>query len=170
MKRLFRFFAPAALVLFAPAALAQGHLGPPPGGPGGHGGPGGPGEMGHYLMLLHNLSLTAAQQDSLRSLVDAQRSQVGPLLDALRTGHDNLNAKLYAAGSGPSLSELTSETSQLSQLHAQIDLSELQTLLKIRALLTSDQLSQLSSLHHQLESLRQQTDALLKPPSATPAP
>jgi Spy/CpxP family protein refolding chaperone len=174
MTRFFRFFVPATLLVtlaaFAPSALAQGHMGPPPGGPDGHGGPGGPGEIGHYLMLLHNLNLTSAQQDSVRSLTEAQRTQMATLFDELRTRHDGLSAKLYATGSTPSLSDLTSETAQLAQIHAQIDLSELQTVLKIRALLTSDQLSQLSSLHSQLESLRQQTDALLKPASSTSTP
>jgi Spy/CpxP family protein refolding chaperone len=177
MTRFFRFFVPATLLLtlgaFAPAALAQGHMGPPPGGPDGHGGPGGPGgpgEMGHYMMLLHNLNLTTAQQDQVHSLMEAQRTQMGPLFEDLRTGHESLNAKLYATGSTPSLSDLTAEASQLSQIHAQIDLSELQTVLKIRALLTSTQLSQLSSLHSQLESLRQQTDALLKPSASNTTP
>ncbi len=168
MKRCFRSI-PAALLFLAPAAFAQDHMGPPPGGHGGHGDHGGPGETGHYLMLLHNLNLTGAQQDSVRGLIEAQHTQASSLLDELRTRHDTLNARLYTTGSAPSLGELTTETSQLAQIHAQVDLSELQTLIKIRALLTSDQLSQLSTLHTQLESLRQQTDALLKP-SATSAP
>ena len=164
MKRIFRI-APAVLLTFAPAAFAQ-PMGPPHGGPGG---PGGPGEVGHLMMLLHNVGLSDSQQQQVHALMDANRTQVEPLLEQLRTGHDSLTAKLYGTRT-PALSDLTSSASQLSQLHAQVEAVEFQTVLKIRAVLTSDQLSRLSSLHDQLESLRQQTDALLKPtaPALTP--
>jgi len=152
-----RFSILAAVCLtFSPLARAQ-PMGPPPGGPFGMG------EIGHAMMLLHGLDLTSDQEAQIHALVKASRTQTESLLTQLSAGHEALNAKLYAAGSGPSLSDLSAQQSQLTQLHAQLDLAELQTFLKIRALLTSDQLSRLSSLHAQLESLRKQTDALLKP-------
>jgi Spy/CpxP family protein refolding chaperone len=154
---------PAVLLLFSPAALAQ-PMGPPHGG---RGGPGGPGEIGHYLMLVHRAGLSDSQQQQIRALLDTGRTSTKPLLDRIRSGHQALEAKLYGQ-STPSAGDLAAAATELSQLHAQIEASDLQTLLKIRALLTPDQLVTVNGLHDKLESLRQQTEDILGPPLGPP--
>jgi Spy/CpxP family protein refolding chaperone len=124
------------------------------------------------MMLLRNASLTTAQQDQVHQLMTAHRAQVEPLLDQLHTLNDQIADKLLGSAATVTAQDLAPLRSQASQLQGQIDTSDMDTALQIRNLLTADQRSHLASVHRQVQSLRDQLDALLRPggPSGSQRP
>lgn len=139
--------------------------GPPPmmmGGPGG-GPPGGPGGGPPFLMLLRTAKLTSDQKTQVRKILQADHTELRSNFEQLHSIHEKIADKLLSTGS-VSASDLTPMVQQAAQLQQQIDTRQLQTALKIRALLTPAQLSKVAQTHQQLKGLFQQIQAIVGPP------
>jgi Spy/CpxP family protein refolding chaperone len=149
------FTAAALTIALTSSASAQTPMPPPP--------PGGPDVAGHYAMLFHALSLTSTQEEQVHAILEAHRVAAAPLIDSLRAAHDALDSRLFAANGDLSISALADDRDRLVRAQAQLDAEGWQTTLKLRSLLTPDQRAHLADLHAKLESLRQQTDELLRP-------
>ncbi len=133
----------AALLLPLAASAAPG------GGPGGfhHG-------AGHFSFL-QGVTLTDAQKTQIHDLEKANRTAEKSSFQQLRALHKQISDALAQAGS-INESQLAALQQQASQLRDQLEASHLQTSIKVRALLTPDQLAQSAQTHAQLASLHQQ--------------
>jgi Spy/CpxP family protein refolding chaperone len=151
-------FSLAAIVLMASmfsAAAASAQMPP------GIGGPGGAMPL-PLMMLIRQANLTSDQQAKVHDIMRANFSQAQPLLEQLRSVHDQIADKLMSTGT-VGASDLTPLQTQEAQIHQQLDSQMMSTALQIRGLLSADQLARIASLHSQLKSLRSQIDALLGP-------
>ncbi len=134
-------------------------------------GPDGPMPM-PMMMLLRHANLTAAQDKQVHQLMEDSFTQCRPLMKQLRTLHEQMADKLLNPGK-LSASDFTTMQTQENNLRNQLDAQMLATALKIRGLLTPDQLSKVADLHTKLKALHAQAEALLGdddlPPPGPPA-
>jgi Spy/CpxP family protein refolding chaperone len=137
---------------------------------GGHGGLGGGDGMMPMMMLLRHVNLTADQQTQIHQIMQANWQQSKPLVRQLHSIHEQIANQLLGSGN-VTASNFTAMQNQEAQVRQQLEQNMLATALKIRGVLTPDQLSQASTLHSKLESLHQQMQALLgdEQPPASPA-
>ncbi len=147
------------------AAFAQFHHGPMMG-------PGGSMPM-PMMMLMRHANLTADQDQQVHQIMEANFTQARPLMKQLRTLHEQMADKLLSLGK-LSASDFTTMQTQETNLRNQLDAQMLATALKIRGLLTPDQLSKVADLHTKLKALHAQAEALLgddelSPPEPPPA-
>lgn len=151
-----------AVMFSAAAASAQ----MPPG----MGGPGDPMPM-PLMMLIRQANLTSDQQSKVHDIMRSNFSAARPLLEQLRSVHDQIADKLMSTGT-VAASDLAPLETQEAQIHQQLDSQMMSTALQIRSLLTADQLTKIANLHTQLKSLRSQIDALMGPdtPAMGPPP
>jgi periplasmic protein CpxP/Spy len=140
-----------AIVALPAAALAQ----MPPHGEG-------MSEIGPMKMLLRSANLTSDQQAQVRQIMQSQHAQVQPLQSQIRSLRQQITAKLYNTGS-VTISDLTPIQQQIAQVQAQIADQTLKTALKIRALLSNDQLGRMSQANQKLESLHTEMESLMNP-------
>jgi Spy/CpxP family protein refolding chaperone len=155
-------FAAAALVAVGMAAAVP-HIvaaqdptqGPPPmGRMGGHGrgGPGGFGREGGPMALgIDPRDLTDAQQQQTRSILNAHKDEMKPLMDRLEKAHDALsNAVLSGGGDLRGLAaEVGAAEGEVALEHAQIE-SE------IFAILSPDQKAKIQQRRQDMDARRQQ--------------
>ncbi|HTW89829.1 MAG TPA: hypothetical protein VMD75_17670 [Candidatus Binataceae bacterium] len=143
--------------------------GPPPmmmGGPG-EGPPmmmmGGPGGGPPFLMLLRTAKLTSDQKTQVGKILQADHVELRSNFEQLHSIHEKIADKLLSTGQ-VSASDVAPMMRQAAQLQQQIDTRQLQTALKIRALLTPAQLSKVAQTHQQLKALFQQIQSIMGPP------
>ena len=167
-------FAGAAMIALALAAAAHTQeMGPGPGGP--HmmmGGPhmmGGPGGPPFFMMLLKSANLTADQKTQVHQILASDRAAMHDKFEQLHTIHEQIADKLLSTGT-VNATDLTPLVQQSAAIQQQIDMQHLETALKIRALLTSDQLSKVAQTHQKLKGLFEQMHAMMAPPDAPDAP
>ena len=141
--------AATAGLLTAGAARAQ---------PEGHGG-------WHHdgMEILHGLDLTDAQKTEVHKIMQANWSQMKPVMQQMHAIHEQIVTKLTAAGA-VSEADLTPLVQQEETLRNQMDEGRLSTALQIRGLLTPAQLAKAASTHQQLEALHEQERAVVGEP------
>lgn len=142
-KNIILTLATAALLVAPVAVLAQG--GPPPGH---HGGPGfGPGPDGifHRLpMLTEILDLSSDQVDQITGIFEAQRSEVEPLMEQMRTAREDFHS---TTGPG-SFDEATYRAffERQAATRVEMHLIQAQGVAEAWAVLTPEQQQELSDL------------------------
>jgi protein CpxP len=127
------------------------------------GGPIGFGAPPPFMLMLRKANLTDNQQKQLRQILETEHRRIEPLFRQLHSVHERISDKLLA--SGPvSANELEPLQRQATEIQENIQARQLDTALKIRALLTSAQLAKMAQVHEKLRSLHQQIEAILGPP------
>ena len=120
----------------------------------------GMGMHGQDAALLSGVNLSSAQQTQVQQLHEAARTQAKPLMQQLRSLHQQIEALLFAAGA-VNTTQLAALHQQESTLRGQLDDIHLNTLLQVRSVLTADQIAQAAQTHAQMESLHQQMHSLM---------
>jgi periplasmic protein CpxP/Spy len=141
-------------------AMAHGHCG---GGPGMHGGMMPP----PLMMTLRAANLTSAQKDQVKKILDASHAQVKPLFDKLHALHEQTATKLLSPGK-LSMADLAPLQKEQAELRGQIDHQMMETALKVRAVLTPEQLKKVSDVNAKLKAIHKQIEALMGPPPSDP--
>ncbi len=145
----------AGYLAMAGMAAAQPH-GDMGGGPMGH-------EWGHDGMeLLHSANLTAAQKAQVKTIMQASWRTMRPLMQQMRTLHEQEITTFLGSGS-VSADQFQPVIAQEETLRNQIDAAHLDAMLKIRGVLTADQISAAATKHAQMEQLHAQERALMGP-------
>ncbi len=123
---------------------------------------------GGFMATLRAANLTADQKTKIHDAFKANWSQKEALLKQLRTIHQQIDAKLLGAGA-VTAADITPLQEQAAKVRQQIVQQNLDTVLKIRGMLTPDQLKRMNEVHHKMASLREQMRALWQS-SASPSP
>jgi Spy/CpxP family protein refolding chaperone len=150
-----------AAVCAAPtASLAQ---------PFGHFGHSGPMPM-PLMMVLKQAKLTSDQQTKVHQIMAANFTQSRPLMLQLHKIHDQIADKLLSTAA-VTAADIQPLQEQEGKIHQQLDQQMLASALRIRALLTPEQLSRVADLHTKLKALCDQIRALVGNEGApTPGP
>ena len=133
-----------ASLAFAPAAFAQ---------PAWHGG---------FHEALAAAGLTPSQQQQIRQIMQAARTQDAPQRTQLQALHQQIEQTLFSSGD-VTAAQLTPLVQQEEALRQQLDASRVQAALAVRALLTPAQLARAAGAEAQLASLHQQEQAIAHP-------
>jgi Spy/CpxP family protein refolding chaperone len=144
-----------AIPLIAGAAFAGGGFGLQrgPGGPGGPGdhhgrGPGGPGGPGGFGILnprlFHQLDLTDAQHEQIRTLVEAQRTAAEPLHEQLKANHDAVRAASLTTSFDEA--QVRSLIASGEALRTELALGDAKVASQVYALLTAEQRTKLAEI------------------------
>jgi protein CpxP len=141
-------------------AMAHGHCG------GGHGMQGGP-MPPPFMMTLRAANLTSAQQEQVHKILDASHAQVKPLFKKMHSIHEQIADKLLSAGK-VSMSDLAPLQKEQSELRGQIDRQMMETALKVRGVLTPEQLKKVADVNVKLKAIHKQIEALMGPPPSDP--
>lgn len=113
-----------------------------------------------FMMGLRAANLTSDQQTQVDRILGASHLQVEPLFRKLHAIHEQIATKLL--GAGPvSAADLKPLTQQAGQIHQQIRDQEIDTALKIRAILKPDQLARVAALNEKLRALHEQIEGLM---------
>jgi Spy/CpxP family protein refolding chaperone len=144
-----------ALGAFSTRANAQ--MGPP------HGEGGG--ELGPLKMLLRNANLTEDQQTQVHQLMQSQRSQVQPIEKQIRALREQMADKLLSVGT-VTAADFASMQQQMAQLRSQLADQTLKTALKIRALLSNDQLNRMNQVSQRLQAIHREMETIMNPEGA----
>ncbi len=123
----------------------------------------GPGGPPPFMMLLRSANLSADQLKQVRQILESDHATVRNNFEQLHNIHEQIADKLLAPGA-VTASDLAPLEQQAAQLQNQIDNQQLQTALKIRALLTADQLNKVAQTHQKLKGLFEQMRTLMGPP------
>jgi protein CpxP len=162
VKRLTQILMAAGIFALAAAgpAMAHGHCGgehhmrgapmPPP-----------------FMMTLRAANLTNAQKDRVHQILDASHAQVKPLFKKMHSIHEQIADKLLSAGK-LSMSDLAPLQKEQSELRGQIDQQMMETALKVRAVLTPEQLKKVADVNAKLKAIHKQIEALMGPPPSDP--
>jgi Spy/CpxP family protein refolding chaperone len=154
-QRLFLTLGLIAVTAMPLAALAA----PGEHGPGGPGGCGGPMAM-PMMMILRHVNLTADQESQVHQIMQAGFTQNQPLMDQLHSTREAIADKLLTTGT-VSAADLTPLQAQEAKIHQQLAQNMMATALKIRGVLTPDQLTQAATLHGKIKALDDQMRALM---------
>ena len=160
MKRSLLTLAAAGVLLAASASdgLAFGH--------GGRHGMGGPPMMGGGpdipLPVLVSV-MTPDQRNQLRDLTRSERPDMKAIFEQLRSAHEALSDRLVAPGP-LTAADLDPQVKKIAGLRDQLVQQALATTLKVRALLTPDQLAEAAKKMQRLRELHTEMRTLLGPP------
>ena len=146
-----------SLALGSMSATANAQMGPP------HGEGGS--DLGPLKMLLRNANLTEDQQAQVHQLMQSQRSQVQPLEKQIRALREQMANKLLSVGT-VTAADFSSMQQQMAQLRGEVADQTLKTALKIRALLSNDQLNRMNQVSQRLQAIHKEMDTLLNPDGA----
>jgi hypothetical protein len=141
-------------------AMAQGR---------GHGGGGDDDGLHEFKTLLRAANLTSDQQGQVQTLMRASWTQNQQLHTQMRALHQQIVDRLASTAS-VSASDIAPLQQQIAQLRAQIDQQNIQTAIRIRGVLSADQLRQVSAANDQIKSLHEQMRTVLPPPSSVQGP
>jgi periplasmic protein CpxP/Spy len=119
------------------------------------------GMRGPDSALLQGVTLTSAQQAQIASIHQTNWAAAKPIMQQLRATETQIHDLLLAAGS-VNTTQLTALQQTASSLHAQLDAQRLNTMLQVRAVLTSAQLAQAASTHAQMQALHDQMHSLMQ--------
>ncbi|HTH97397.1 MAG TPA: periplasmic heavy metal sensor [Stellaceae bacterium] len=155
------FAASLPLATLAPAFAADAPATKPPAAA--HHGPMGHGRHGDHmrgLFFLRGVTLTDAQRSQIHQIMRASMKQSFPIMKELRA--DRMKFADQLASTKPidqsALAQMQQHDSQLVQ---QLQTQRLDAILKVRALLTPEQLKQSATAHQELVKLHQQRDQIL---------
>jgi Spy/CpxP family protein refolding chaperone len=147
----------SCLALGSLSVTANAQMGPP------HGEGGG--ELGPLKMLLRNANLTPDQQTQVHELMQSQRTQVQPIEKQIRALREQMADKLLSVGT-VTAADFSSMQQQMAQLRSQIADQTLKTTLKIRALLSNDQLTRMNQTSQRLQAIHKEMETLVNPDGA----
>lgn len=119
------------------------------------------------MMVVKQAKLTSDQQAQVHQIMAANFTQAQPLMRHLHKIHDQIADKLLST-TAVSAADIAPLQQQESQIHQQLDQQMLASALRIRALLTPDQLSRAADLHTKLKALCDQLHALVGDEAAPP--
>ena len=125
------------------------------------------GMHGPEAALLSGVNLSSVQQTQVQQLRDAARTQAKPLMQQLRSLHEQIDGLLFAAGAVDT-TKLTALRTQEATLRGQLDDLHLNTILQVRSVLTPAQLAQAAATHTQMESLHDQMHNLMHQGAQSP--
>ena len=111
-------------------------------------------------IILHSANLTAKQHEQIHAIMKSQFATIKTLFEQLRTGRHAVAEKYLSAGK-VSESDLAPLVAANEKTQSQIDQAMLQTALKIRAVLTPQQLAKAGSTYSQMHALHEQMRALM---------
>lgn len=125
------------------------------------------------LMGMRAAHLTAHQQNQVSRILRTNGSQTAPLIQQLELVHEQIANKLLAPGK-VSISELAPLEDRAAQLDAQIQQRALNASVKIRAILTPEQVARMAQFHRKMAALQAQMRTLMsetsQKPTAKPTP
>lgn len=152
-------------VLIAASALGQTSMGAMPMSSGPHGAMGhhmGGMDAGdaHFMRLLRSANLSSAQHAQVRQILKSERQQMKAVYAGFHAVHEQIAEKLFSPG-GLTAADLAPLEQKAVRYQQQIDRNMIETALAIRNVLTPEQLSRLSEVHQQLQSLHQQIRNLM---------
>ncbi|HLY07413.1 MAG TPA: periplasmic heavy metal sensor [Rhizomicrobium sp.] len=148
-------------VLIAASAFGQPSMGGMPGhGAMGHHMGGMAGGDDHFMMLLRSANLSSAQHAQVRQILKGERAQMKSVYAGFHAVHEQIAEKLFAPG-GLTPADLAPLEQKAVHYQQQIDQNMIETAIAIRNVLTPAQLSRLSQVHQQLQSLHQQIRNLM---------
>lgn len=152
-------------VLIGASALGQTSMGAMPMSSGAHGAMGHhmggmDGGDAHFMMLLRAANLSNAQHAQVRQILKSERQQMKSVYAGFHSVHEQIAGKLFSPG-GLTPSDLAPLEQKAVRYQEQIDRNMIETALAIRNVLTPEQLSRLSQVHQQLQSLHQQIKNLM---------
>ena len=153
MKRSVVFLSLVVLSLWTAPVFAQHHMMMGPRGPGGMMMGDGPGMM--LPLMLKKLDLTADQDAQVQKIMAAHRDTFKNLFTQLEAAHEEMANKFFTPGQ-LSAADLASQTQGMSQLREKLMNEGLEVALKIRGVLTSDQLAKAAQLKDQMQALHAQ--------------
>ena len=117
-----------------------------------------------FMAALRAADLTPAQQDKMRQIMDSGRDQSDAAMAQLHTIHQQIADKLL--GTAPvSEADLAPLSQRALQVDQQVQQQWLRTALRVRAILTPDQLSRMNSFHRQVTAINAQIEALMHGPT-----
>jgi Spy/CpxP family protein refolding chaperone len=109
--------------------------------------------------------MTPAQRGQLRDVMQGERAAMKGILDQLRAAQEELIGRLLTPGA-LTAADLQPQLQKVAGLRDQLVQHALGTTLKVRALLTPDQLSEAATKMKRLHDLRSEMRGLLGGPSA----
>jgi Spy/CpxP family protein refolding chaperone len=112
------------------------------------------------MMIIKQANLSQEQQAKVHQIMSSSFAQAQPLMKQLHDIHDQIGDKLMTTGA-VTASDIAPLQRQENQIQYQLEQQMLSAALRIRGLLTPQQLAQAANLHNKLKSLRQQMDALM---------
>lgn len=154
-----------AVVLLAASAFAQPSTDAmsmssrPHGAMGHHMGGMGGGDQ-HFMMLLRSANLSSAQHEQVRQILKSEQQQMKSVYAGFHAVHEQIAEKLFTPG-GLTAADLAPLEQKAARYQQQVDRNMIETALAIRNVLTPEQLSRLSQVHQQLQSLHQQIRNLM---------
>jgi Spy/CpxP family protein refolding chaperone len=125
----------------------------------------GMGGPGHGMEFLHGLNLSAEQKTQMKEIGKASWASMKPLMKQERALHEQEINQLLASGT-VTAEQMQPLLAQEEALRTQIDTARMETMVKMRNILTAEQLSSAATKHAQMEQLHEQEHALM---GATPA-
>ncbi len=142
---------------------------PPPMPRGGIGGPPAPPLVPPFMLALRSANLTSEQQTKLREILDSSRPESESMLKELHSIHQQIADKLLSSGTVTE-SDLAPLTRRAGQLEEKMQQQSIATALKIRAILTPEQLAKMSTFNQRMSSIHSQIEALMGGKMAPPEP
>jgi len=116
-----------------------------------------------FMAALRAADLTPSQQDKMRQIMDSGREQTDADMRQLHAIHEKIADKLL--GTAPvNETDLAPLTQQASQVDQQVQQEWLKTALRVRAILTPDQLTRMNAFHRQVTAINAQIEALMHGP------
>ncbi len=109
---------------------------------------------GGAMEFLHGLNLTDAQKTQVHQIMQSNWAAAKPLMQQEHALHEQIITQLLTAGTTEE--QIQPLVQQEEALRTQMDAARLSMALKVRAVLTPEQLAQASSQHEKLEALHQQ--------------
>ncbi len=128
-----------------------------------HEGMGGPG--GHGMEFLHGLNLSDEQKTQMKAIGKASWQSLKPLMKQERALHEQETNQLLTSGN-VTAEQMQPLLAQEEALRTQIDTARMETMVKMRSVLTPEQLSTAATKHAQIEQLHEQEHALMGAPPA----
>ena len=122
-----------------------------------------------FLMALRVVDLTPAQQNKMNQLMASGREQSEEPIKELRSIHEQIANMLL--GTGPvSEADLASFAQRAGRIDQQMQQQWLTTALRVRALLTPEQLTKMNQFHQQVVAINAQIEKLMQGPSPRMVP
>jgi hypothetical protein len=115
------------------------------------------------MAALRAAELTPAQQEKMRQIMDSERNQSEAAIGRLHIIHEQISDKLLGT-KAVSEAELASLAQQANEVNEQMQQQWLRTAIRIRSILTPDQLSRMNAFHHQVTAINAQIEALMQSP------
>lgn len=116
----------------------------------------------HFMALLKSANLTPSQHAQVRQILKSERAQMKSVYENFHAAHEQIAEKLLTPG-GLTAADLAPLEQKAVRYQQQIDRNMIETALALRNVLAPEQLSRLSQVHQQLQSLHQQIRSLMGP-------